>query len=246
MEYAITLEKVSIAYQGKNYCQNALDQVSLNIPKQQIFGFLGPNGAGKTTAIKAILNLLIPQQGKISIFGKPNTCHTVRKNIGYMPEIANYYWYLTPKELLLMYAAIFNIEKKQALKLIDKLLRMVELTQQSNILMKNFSKGMMQKVSFAQALINDPDLLILDEPTSGLDPVARMNMRNIIRSLRDQGKTIFFSSHELSEIELMCDSIAILNQGQLIKTNSIQEILNNSKGNSLEKYFLDLITQDTK
>ncbi|MCK4994271.1 MAG: ABC transporter ATP-binding protein [Candidatus Omnitrophica bacterium] len=246
MEHAITIEQVSITYKGKNYCHNALEQLSLAIPQKQIFGFLGPNGAGKTTTIKAILNLIPAQQGKISILGKSNTSHKTRSNIGYMPEIANYYWYLTPKELLLMYAEIFDIHKADALKKIDALLELVDLRKQANTLMKHLSKGMLQKVSFAQALINDPALLILDEPTSGLDPVARMNMRNIIRSLKDQGKTIFFSSHELSEIELICDSIAILNQGKLIRISSVKEILEKSKGHSIEKYFFDLISGDTQ
>jgi ABC-2 type transport system ATP-binding protein len=241
MKTAINIDDLSITYKNSPGGFKALDQLSLNIPEKQIFGFLGPNGAGKTTTIKAVLNLIPVMQGKVSILGKQNTCCSARKNIGYMPEIANYYWYLTPTELLLMYAEIFGINKKQAIEKIHSLLKMVDLQKQANDLMRDFSKGMMQKVSFAQALINDPDLLILDEPTSGLDPIARMNMRDIIKHLKDQGKTIFFSSHELSEIELICDSIAILNNGKLITTNSVQEILEKSKGHSLEKYFFELI-----
>ena len=241
MENAIKIENLSITYKNNTFMHKALDNLCLNIPANRIFGFLGPNGAGKTTTIKALLNLIPVQTGKISILGMENSCYTARKNLGYMPEIANYYWYLTPRELLLMYAGIFRIKKKQAADKISSLIEMVGLSGYADVLMKNFSKGMMQKISFAQALINDPEILILDEPTSGLDPIARMNMRDIIKKLKDQGKTIFFSSHELSEIELICDNIAILNKGRLIITESVQQIMEKSQGYSLEKYFFRLI-----
>ena len=161
-----------------------------------------------------------------------------------MPEIANYYWYLTPQELLKMYGKLFGLDKSFLDQKIEELLKKVDLDKQKNILMKNFSKGMLQKVSFAQALINDPELLIFDEPTSGLDPVARINMRNIIQEFKENGKTIFFSSHELSEIETICDEVAIINKGMICKQGPLRELLSEKgQGLTLEQYFLDVIEE---
>ena len=150
-----------------------------------------------------------------------------------MPEIANYYWYLTPRELLNMYARIFSIGKRQAAAKIESLLDLVDLKDSVDTLMKTFSKGMMQKVNFAQALINDPELLILDEPTGGLDPIARIKMRDVIDQLRNEGKTIFFSSHELSEVEMICDEVAIINAGKIIKQGTLESMLTNESADQL-------------
>jgi len=243
MKDALFLDRVSITYKTKKYQKKALRQLSLKISPGEVFGFLGPNGAGKTTTIKAILGLIYPEEGQISIFSKPSHLPSIRKRLGYMPEIANYYWYLTPTELLLMYAGFFGISKATAVKKIDELFEIVDLKNERSILMKNFSKGMMQKVSLAQALINDPDLLILDEPTGGLDPVARIKVRRLIADLKSKGKTIFFSSHELSEVELVSDRVGILKSGQLIKVSSTKDILSQKGHQSLEQYFLNIITK---
>lgn len=243
MKHVLELHELSVAYTGQNYFKKAIDNLNLTIVEGEVFGFLGPNGAGKTTTIKSIFDFLPVHSGKIKIFGEPSFKHSVRSRMGYMPEIANYYWYLTPRELLRMYAGFFGMSKGVADKKIDYLFSLVDMNKEANVLMKNFSKGMMQKISIAQALINDPDLLVLDEPTSGLDPLARSKVRDIIKGLKAQGKTIFFSSHELSEVELVCDRIGILNNGMLIKTDKMSNILQNKGHNiSLEKYFLDIIT----
>ena len=197
MKNALELKNLCVIYKGNNYYKEAITKLSLEIIQGEVFGFLGPNGAGKTTTIKSIFDFICPTDGQILIFGKPRN-HSLHSRLGYMPEIANYYWYLTPRELLRMYAGFFGLNKREADKKIDNLLALVDISSEANVLMKNFSKGMMQKVSLAQSLINDPDLLILDEPTSGLDPVARSKVRDIIKDLKKQGKTIFFSSHELS------------------------------------------------
>ncbi len=242
MNYVLELNNLSVVYKSNNYSKKAIDQLTLRIAQGEVFGFLGPNGAGKTTTIKSIFDFICPTDGQILLFGESSHNHSMHSRLGYMPEIANYYWYLTPRELLRMYAGFFGFSKRAADKKIDDLLALVDISSEANVLMKNFSKGMMQKVSLAQSLINDPEFLILDEPTSGLDPVARSKVRDIIKDLKKQGKTIFFSSHELSEVELVCDRIGILNNGTLVKTEKMEEILRQKDQDmSLERYFLDII-----
>lgn len=242
MEKIIEIENLTVIYKSRKRQSKALDNLNLKVYKGEIFGFLGPNGAGKTTTIKSLLGFLYPDSGQISIFEGNYRDASIKKRIGFMPEIANYYWYLTPVEIFRMYGQFFNMKKREVDERIEKLLGLVELEKSKDVLMKNFSKGMMQKVSFAQALINDPELLILDEPTSGLDPVSRMTMRDTIMDLKKKGKTIFFSSHELSEVELISDRVGILNKGRIVKSGSLNELLEKKgKQQTLEKYFLDMI-----
>ncbi len=240
----LAVKNISHKYKSGNVLVNALNDVSFQVNKGEIFGFLGPNGAGKTTTIKLILGILNIQKGEIELSGMSPRNSFSRSAIGYMPETANYYDYLTPKELLHMYSEICGVERSALNKRIEAVLELVEMPKSSNRPLRTFSKGMMQKVSFAQALINDPEILILDEPTGGLDPVARKNMRDIILDLRGKGKTIFFSSHELSEVELICDRIAILNKGELLVEGSVDSLLG-QKGEreSLENYFLHLLKE---
>ncbi len=242
MDSTFIIKNLSHKYRSDKDQLQALTDLNLTLDRGEIFGFLGPNGAGKTTTIKLLLGILRVQDGELSLFGKSPEDPNARMKVGYMPEIATYYKYLTPKELLSAYGDIFRIEKRILLERIDLLLESVGLKGRETALMGTFSKGMMQKVSFAQALINDPDLLILDEPTSGLDPVARRRMRDVIQGLRSQGKTIFFSSHELSEVELICDRIGILHKGQLKAVGTVKDLLG-EKGaaDSLENYFLKII-----
>ena len=188
---------------------------------------------------------MIPEKGELTLFGDSPSNPKTRQTVGYMPEIADYYRYLTPVELLTMYGNIFGMDKYSLRERIKRLLETVGLGEAANRLMRTFSKGMMQKVSFAQALINDPDLLILDEPTSGLDPVSRKQMRAEIQNLKAKGKTIFFSSHELSEVEMVSDRIGILHKGHLLAVGPAQELLGGKKeGQSLESYFLNMIGEN--
>ena len=241
MDKPIAIRNLTVIYKGKKP-KKAVDALDLEIFKGEIFGFLGPNGAGKTTAIKAMLGLLYPDSGKIFLFGRPPGDCLSRRSIGYMPEIATYYWYLTPRELLRMYGTFFHLDKGLINKRTKELLALVDLSDAADILMKNFSKGMMQKVSLVQALINDPGLLILDEPTGGLDPVSRITMRDLIKELKNRGKTIFFSSHELSEVELISDRIAILKDGKIERLGNLEKLLEERGAHqSLEQYFLDII-----
>lgn len=240
MDY-INVKNLYVRYTGR-YSKEALRGLNISVGKGQIYGFLGPNGAGKTTAIKTMLGLIPEYEGQVFILGHPPEDLSMKKRIGFMPEMANYYWYLTPKELLNMYARIFGMGRKESKTKIEELLDLVDLRNSADILMKTFSKGMMQKVSFAQALINDPELLILDEPTGGLDPISRLKMRDVIESLRDEGKTIFFSSHELSEVEMICDKVAIIKDGVLLRSGNLSELLKEKGGAiTLEQYFLNIM-----
>ena len=242
MDNAIFVKNVSYVYGKGRSGKKALDNINLSVRKGEIFGFLGPNGAGKTTTIKILLGLLVPAKGDVKLLDENPSLPQARQRVGYMPEVANYYWYLTPRELLHLYGRLFGIDKKTLRQRTDELLGLVELANNKNQLMKTFSKGMLQKVSFAQALVNDPELLILDEPTTGLDPISRMNMRDTLLKLKNRGKTIFFSSHELSEVEIISDRVAMLKAGELIKETNPKDIMN-EKGEhvTLEKYFFDFI-----
>lgn len=242
----IEIESLCVRYGGKHK-KEVLKGLNLTVRKGQVYGFLGPNGAGKTTAIKTMVGLIPEYTGRVLILDRPPQDLSAKQKIGFMPEIANYYWYLTAREALHMYARIFGINKKQATAKTEELLDLVGLKDSANVLMKTFSKGMMQKLSFAQALINDPELLILDEPMGGLDPVSRIKMRDVIKRLHKEGKTIFFSSHELSEIEMICDEIAIIKDGALLKSGQLHELLS-QKGESiaLERYFLNIIGDKVK
>ncbi|MBN1353814.1 MAG: ABC transporter ATP-binding protein [Candidatus Omnitrophica bacterium] len=242
MENIIEVNNLTVIYKTGRNEKKAVDGLDFAVKKGEIFGFLGPNGAGKTTTIKAILGLLGAAGGNVSIFQKNPAIPASRKLVGYMPEIANYYWYLTPRELLFLFGGIFGITRKTLAGRTDELLKLVDLAEHKNALMKTFSKGMLQRVSFAQSLINDPELLVLDEPTTGLDPISKMNMRDTIVRLKNEGKTVFFSSHELSEVEIISDRVIILKDGKLLKEARPKEIMD-EKGShvTLEKYFFELV-----
>lgn len=218
----------------------AVKDLSLEVKEGEIFGFLGPNGAGKTTTINVLLGYVEPICGSASIFGVDVRQPIARHRIGYLPELTYYYKYLTAEELLRFYARLFGLAREVAEARIDKVLKLVELDSARNRLIKTYSKGMQQRVGLAQAIINDPDLLILDEPTSGLDPIGRMKVRQIIQRLKNEGKTVFFSSHELGEVETVSDRVAILHEGELKEQGRVSDLLDKYKCN-LEQVFLKVI-----
>jgi len=218
----------------------AVNGLSFDVRKGEVFGFLGPNGAGKTTTMNVLLGYVTASGGSAELFGVDVRQPIARQRIGYLPELTYYYRFLTAEELLRFYAKIFGLRRSEADQRIDRLLKLVELEGVRRRPIRTYSKGMQQRVGLAQALINDPDLLLLDEPTSGLDPIGRMKVREIIQRLQEQGKTVFFSSHELGEVETVCNRVAILHQGKVQEEGQVSDLL--AKYNcDLEQIFLKVV-----
>ncbi|HLP91767.1 MAG TPA: ABC transporter ATP-binding protein [Nostocaceae cyanobacterium] len=207
----------------------SLKNCSLQVNQGETFGLLGPNGAGKTTLLKLLLGIIRPTAGRGLLLGKPLGDRFIKQRVGYLPENPYLYDYLTGWEFLQLAAGLFQIPANVQRQRIPQLLDLVGLSQADakKKIMRRYSKGMLQRVGMAQALINDPDLVFLDEPMSGLDPLGRYQMREIILSLKAGGKTIFFNSHILSEVEQICDRIAILYKGELVCAGSLNELLGN-------------------
>jgi ABC-2 type transport system ATP-binding protein len=205
---------------------HALKELDLTVNSGEIFAYLGPNGSGKTTTIKMLLGLIFPTTGDIEILGlKDIASAKVRKNIGYLPEGAYYPDFLQGEEILRFYGQLYGLHGKHLETRISEVLEEVGMTHARKRLLRGYSKGMRQRIGLAQALISDPQILVLDEPTTGLDPIARKEMRDILARLRDRGKTLMISSHELLEVELISDRAGILYQGELQKLGTIDELL---------------------
>src|SRR6266567_2232440 len=201
----------------------ALDGLSLNVEQGQIFGFLGANGAGKTTTLKLLMRLIFPTGGTARILGHDISDVSMHARIGYLPENPYFYDYLTAREFLNYCGELFGGKNNQART--EELLTRVNLDKKSwDRQLRKFSKGMLQRVGLAQALVNDPEIVFLDEPMSGLDPVGRREVRDLVASLRTEGKTVFMCSHILSDIEVLCDSVAILKGGRLAHAGSLDEL----------------------
>ena len=243
MSAILEIKNLRVEYRSREADQGikvAVDGLNLEVKSGEVFGFLGPNGAGKTTTMNVLLGFVNATSGSASLFGVDVREPIARQRIGYLPELTYYYKFLNTEELLRFYAKIFKIPQSERESRIDAVLKLVELEHARKRLIKTYSKGMQQRAGLAQALINDPDLLILDEPTSGLDPVGRMKVREIIQRLKNEGKTVFFSSHELGEVETVCDRVAILNQGQLKVEGRVDELVEQYQCN-LEQIFLKII-----
>lgn len=246
MSTILRTEKLRVEYRSREIRQAtkvALAGLDLEVYAGEVFGFLGPNGAGKTTTMNVLLGFVPPTSGSASLFNIDVREPIARQRIGYLPEMTYYYKFLTAEELLRFYAKIFGISRAAAEQRIPALLKLVELESAAKRPIKSYSKGMQQRVGLAQALINNPDLLILDEPTSGLDPLGRMKVREIIQRLKSEGKTVFFSSHEMGEVESICDRVAIIHQGELKAVGRVGDITGQHA--SLEKAFLEIIGYQT-
>jgi ABC-2 type transport system ATP-binding protein len=202
----------------------ALVDFSVEVAPGQIFSLLGPNGAGKTTFIKILLSLTHPTSGRASILGRQLPDVKVRERIGYLPENHRYPGYLTGEQLLISFGHLGGIHRSALRSRIDPLMELVGVAQWRSMKVRKYSKGMMQRLGLAQALINDPELLFLDEPTDGVDPVGRKEIRDILLNLKAQGKTIFLNSHLLSEVELISDRVTILDKGTLLKVGTVDEL----------------------
>ena len=202
-----------------------LKGISFAVSEGEIFGYLGPNGAGKTTTLKCILGLIFPDRGKIEIFGHPHLSVKGRERVGYLPENPYFYDYLTAAEFLDFYARLFGLKKKDKEDKIAQLLRLVGMERARDLQLRKFSRGMLQRMGLAQALINDPALLFLDEPLGGLDPLGRKELRDIIVRLKQEGKTIFLCSHILQDIEMICDRVAIIVSGRIISQGLLRDLI---------------------
>lgn len=211
----------------------ALTDLNLEIDQGEVFGYLGPNGAGKTTTFKLLMGLIRPSRGQVSFWG--NHCLNVKlkARIGFLPESPYFYNYLKAREYLFFSGQLFGLSRRACNQSVDALLELVGLTAHQNKLIKQYSKGMLQRLGLAQTLINDPELLILDEPMSGLDPLGRKEVRDIIMHLKEQGKTIIFSTHILSDVEMVCDRVGIIFNGKMSACGPLDELLS-PKVNSLE------------
>ncbi len=240
---AIEIKNLTKIYIKKRLIRNkkflAVDNLSFDVAEGEIFGFLGPNGSGKTTTIKTLLGLLYPSAGECFVFGEKVPSLASLSKIGYLPEIPYLYKYLTAREILLLYGSVSGISENVLKNRIDEVLEIVKLKTEKDTRLGEFSKGMLQRVGVAQALIHKPQLLILDEPFTGLDPIGLKDMRDIILSLRKEGKTVFFSSHIISEAEKICSRVAIIYKGKLLRIVKIKEI----KPNTLEDIFISEIKQ---
>jgi ABC-2 type transport system ATP-binding protein len=203
----------------------ALKALDLEIKQGEIFGLLGPNGSGKTTTIKLILGLLFPSEGRALVFGKDATDVAKNQRIGYLPEESYLYRFLNAEETLDFYGRLFEIPHDVLRRRIDELIKLVRLEPARKRQLKEYSKGMARRIGLAQALINEPDLILLDEPTSGLDPIGTREMKDMILELRDHGKTVIMCSHLLADVQDVCDRIAILHQGELKELGRVDDLL---------------------
>ncbi len=227
---------------------HALKNLDLTVNKGDIFGLLGPNGSGKSTTIKLVLGLITPTSGSVTILGEKPSSITAKRRLGYLPEVTNLHRFLTPRETLHYYAGIFGLDKATTKRRTNELLEMVGLTAAADREIGQFSKGMARRVGIAQALINNPELIILDEPTSGLDPIGSNSVKEWIGELAKAGKTIFMTSHLLADVEDVATQIAILCNGDLRANGSIDELIPNRTlardAVRLESFFLDVVKSE--
>ncbi|MDI6774955.1 MAG: ABC transporter ATP-binding protein [Verrucomicrobiota bacterium] len=240
MENAIETRNLTVVFPARKGPIKALDGLNLSVQTGQVVGFLGPNGAGKTTAMHVLLGFIRPTSGEARIFGQDARRSIARQRIGYLPEHPDTYRFLTGRELLRMTGRLFDMSGAALGVRIADLLRLTGIDEAADRRVGAYSRGMMQRICLCQALINDPDLVILDEPTGGLDPLGRMEIRKMIADLRGCGKTVFFSSHELSEVETVCDHAIVLNRGRILAEGPIASLA--GPGESLEKYFIRVVT----
>jgi ABC-2 type transport system ATP-binding protein len=205
--------------------QRALDRLTLEIATGEVFGFLGPNGAGKTTTLKLLMQLLFPTSGRMEILGRRAGDLELRRRIGFLPEEPYFYDYLTAEELLTYFASLFGLSGPERGARVARLLDEAGIGGERRLALRKLSKGMIQRVGIAQALVNDPEVVFLDEPMSGLDPLGRREMRALVLRLRDRGCTVFFSSHILSDAEALCGRVGILARGRLLAEGRIAQLL---------------------
>lgn len=231
---AISFDTVIKTYPSRQGGIEALKGLSLDVPAGQIYGFAGPNGAGKSTAIKILVGLIRPDAGKVKIFGHMGGSKEAKRLVGFLPEVTLYHEFMGAQELLRIHATLAGIASSERDKKCDEALAKVGLAERRKSRLKEFSKGMKQRFGIAQAIVGDPKLLVLDELTSGLDPQAQASLLTLLTELREQGLTIFFSSHHLREIEKVCDSVAVIHKGHLQCSGSLDSVLGKDERVSLK------------
>lgn len=235
-EFALELTDVVKYLDGKE----VLRGVSIRVRCGEVFGFLGPNGAGKTTTMKAVLSLIVPEGGTVRVLGREGLPDETKERIGFMPENTYLYKYLTGREFLRFSGKFFDIPNKELEDRIDVLLQKVGLEKAGDRLLSKYSKGMLQRVGLAQAMVNDPDMVFLDEPMSGLDPLGRKMVKDLILELKERGATVFFNTHILSDVESICDHFAIIHKGLIVADEYVKDL----GGKKLEDYFIEKISHD--
>jgi ABC-2 type transport system ATP-binding protein len=228
-------------WKTKIFC--ALDHLNLTVQENEVFGYLGPNGAGKSTTLKLLMFLIFPTSGKAEILGQSPQFRATRKQIGFLPEHPYFYEYLTADEFLRYYAGLFDIPDSLIQQRVGYYLHLAGVYEYRKMQLRKYSKGMIQRIGIVQALINDPKVIFLDEPMSGLDPVGRREVRDLILKLKEEGKTVFFSTHILNDVEQLCDRVAILNRGKLIGSGLLKDLI--SKEVQHVEIVLDGIAEST-
>jgi ABC-2 type transport system ATP-binding protein len=213
--------------------------VSFDVKQGEIFGFLGPNGSGKSTTIKILFEIIFPSAGTARLFGKELGNKESKKRIGFLPENPYFYDYLTSTQFLRFHGRLLGLNNDFLAKRIPEVLDLVGMRGTDSMYLRSFSKGMLQRIGLAQAIVHDPELVVLDEPMTGLDPVGRKEVRDLMIHLKDRGKTVFFSTHILSDVETVCDRVAILNKGKLLKCGSLAELI------SVDTKYVDLLWRGT-
>ncbi len=226
-ENAISLRNISKSYRTglRRKRKTAVEDLSLEVRAGEIFGLLGPNGAGKTTTIKVLLGIVFPEGGSGSLLGEPLGGRAAHDRLGFLPEQPYFYGFLTAEKGLELYGKFFGLDRASLRQRSGELLDLVGLSAGNHLTLDKYSKGMLQRFGIAQALLNDPELVVMDEPSSGLDPVGQKEVRDILVHLKELGKTIFLSSHQLSEVENICDSVTIVNRGRSVKEGNLSDLL---------------------
>lgn len=245
---ALEVRGLSVAYKAGFFKpeRRVVHDLSFSVKPGEVVGFLGPNGAGKSTTIKAIMGFVLPEAGEASVFGLPAGTAEAKAKIGYLPEVALYYPFLTPLETLRLYGKLQGLSGKALDDEAMELLRRVGLAGREKQQLRTFSKGMQQRLGIAQSLLGKPALLVLDEVSSGVDPIGRRHLRELLGEVRQQGTTIFFSSHELDEVAQLCDRVILIYNGKVVAEHLMDSHLRSGIGSPLETYFVETMEQAAK
>ena len=239
-DVVIDVQDLCVEYGKGRRRTRAVNGISFQVNQGECVGFIGANGAGKSTTIKTLMGFMFPVSGRATVFGEAGGAPAGRRRIGYLPEVALYYPFMKARELLGLYGGLSGLSRQALRERIPAVLEDVGLSGKGDILLRNFSKGMQQRLGIAQALIAEPELLILDELSSGLDPVGRHDLRRVLVRLKQAGRTLFFSSHELTEVESLCDRVIMIHRGRLLRDETLAELKREQGEGDLEHLFIRL------